>query len=143
MLIGVGYSVIGLSQYGTTLIVGAYCNSVPLLLMHLVLMITYLGMAIASAGSSVPQTLSGVVGSFAARSEMGMVYANLAFTELAGGMIGSLALAWLFDIGAKLGGTERWGLGLPFWISAVGCGFEPFLKLNCFAPWTLTNETFD
>lgn len=93
MLVGVGYSVIGLSQYGTILIVGAYCNSVHPLLMHLVLMITYLGMAIASAGSSVPQTLSGVVGSFAARSEMGVVYANLAL-ELAGGMIGSLALAW-------------------------------------------------
>lgn len=41
VLVGVGYSVIGLSQYGTILIVGAYCNSVHPLLMHLVLMITY------------------------------------------------------------------------------------------------------
>jgi hypothetical protein len=63
--------------------------------------------------------MQSVIASFAESSKMGGIYGRLAFFELAGGILGNLAFAWVFDLGAKWGGSAKWGLGTPFWTSAV------------------------
>jgi hypothetical protein len=65
--------------------------------------------------------MQGVIASFGESSKMGAVYGRLAFFELSGGMLGNLAFAWVFDLGSKFGGPLKWGLGAPFWTSAVCC----------------------
>jgi len=79
-----------------------------------------LGSMIASGGSGIVQAMQGIV-AYANPSIMAQVYAGVALVELMGGLTGSFAFAGIFDI--SLGLTSRWGLGMPFYASAVGVYF--------------------
>jgi len=67
--------------------------------------------------------MQGIVAAFAKSSVMGQLYAGVALVELAGGFIGTLAFAGIFNLGLNL--KSDIGLGLPFLVSSVSS--PPFL----------------
>ena len=71
--------------------------------------------------------MQGLAASFTSRLNLGATYSTIAFLELAGGIVGGLAFAGLFELGSHIGGEAGWGLGLPFWMSAVRTTCIPFL----------------
>ena len=78
--------------------------------------------------------MQGLVASFASENYVAVIYSSIAMVELAGGMIGNVAFAALFDRGLHLGGDAKWGLGIPYWTATVSpqevIRFLPSLFLN-------------
>ena len=94
--------------------------------------LAFKGLIVLATGKNVTEAIQGVIGPFASRSGLGATYSTLALLQLAGGMIGTVAFAWVFELGSHLDGEERWGLGLPFWTSVVCTIYIPslcFLRL--------------
>ena len=84
-----------------------------------ILTLDCIGLVTSAAGQSVPQAMQGLVASFANNDYIAVLYSSIAMVELAGGMIGNVAFAALFDQGLHLGGKAKWGLGIPYWTATV------------------------
>lgn len=83
-------------------------------------------------GTFVPQATESVVAILGDPSMTAQLYAALTFTEMMGTILGGLTSARLFGLGLNLdtGSAVHWGMGLPFWISAVSFLPEGFVGVR-------------
>jgi len=75
--------------------------------------------------------LQAIIASSISLQNLGAAYSAVALLEIAGGIVGGLMSAGLFKLWLHIGGEAPWGLGLPFWTSAVRTISYTF-PLTCF-----------
>lgn len=86
------------------------------------------GSILGSAGNGVIPALQGILASFTDGLSTGQLFAASALLELIAQLAGSFIFAKFFDVGLSI--EAPWGVGIPFFASAVSRDLLYLLRIN-------------